>query len=118
MMPTQAWLALIALATIFGGGWLVGAILTAVGRDLAPDDAGERRRGRVIGWLERALLLILISLGQWGAVGFVLAAKSVARFRELEDKRFSDYYLIGTLASLLVATVGGLAIRWHLGTLP
>jgi hypothetical protein len=67
--------------------------------------------GRVIGVLERFLTLILVLLGQWGALGLVVAAKSVARFRELEDKDFSDYYLIGTLASLLVAVGTGLILH-------
>ena len=45
------------------------------------------------------------------ALGFVVAAKSVARFRELESQRFADYYLIGTLGSILVAIATGILVR-------
>jgi hypothetical protein len=66
--------------------------------------------GRTIGCLERHLVYTLVLLGQWGALGFVLAAKSIARFKEFESQPFADYYLIGTLASVLVAVVTGLVV--------
>lgn len=69
-----------------------------------------RGTGRVIGILERLLALTLVLLGEWGTLGLVLAAKSIARFKELEDRSFSEYYLIGTLASLLVAVGAGLLV--------
>ncbi len=40
----------------------------------------------------------------------LVAAKSIARFDELKDRRFSEYYLIGTLTSLLIAVIVGLAL--------
>ena len=77
------------------------------------DDAGDElaRTGALIGMLERLLLFVMALLGQWGAVGFILTAKSVARFDKLKRQDFADYYLIGTLASLLVAVLSGLATR-------
>jgi hypothetical protein len=60
-------------------------------------------RGRIIGVMERLILLTLALLGQWQAAGLVIAAKSIARFRNLEDRDFAEYYLVGTLASLLIA---------------
>lgn len=83
--------------------------LEATGDELA-------RTGRLIGMLERLLLFVMALLGQWGAVGFILTAKSVARFDKLKRQDFADYYLIGTLASLLVAVISGLAVR-HVLTL-
>lgn len=68
-------------------------------------------RGRAIGVLERALSLTLVLLGQYGALGLVIAAKSLARFKALENRDFAEYFLIGTLASLLLALFGGLAMR-------
>jgi hypothetical protein len=35
----------------------------------------------------------------------------VARFKALEDREFAEYFLIGTLASLLLALAGGLGLR-------
>lgn len=71
----------------------------------------EVTRGRAIGVLERAIALTLVLLGQYGALGLVVAAKSLARFKALEDRDFAEYFLIGTLASLLIAVLGGVAIR-------
>ena len=41
---------------------------------------------------------------QFSAMAFVLTAKSVARFKEIEqDKNKAEYYLIGTLLSVVSA---------------
>lgn len=72
--------------------------------------AGELERGRVIGILERAIAMTLVLAGQFGALGLIVAAKAVARFRGLEDRDFAEYFLIGTLASLLHALVVGMGV--------
>jgi hypothetical protein len=72
---------------------------------------GELARGRLIGILERALVLTLVLLGEVGALGFVVAAKALARFRGLDDRDFAEYFLIGTLASLLHAVVVGVGLQ-------
>ena len=46
-----------------------------------------------------------------GTLGLIIATKSLARFKALEDREFAEYFLIGTLASLLLALLGGLAMR-------
>jgi hypothetical protein len=67
--------------------------------------------GQLIGNLERILILIFIVTNHLAAIGFVIAAKSVARFKEMDDKQFAEYYLIGTMASSLIAIlVGGLVM--------
>jgi hypothetical protein len=73
--------------------------------------AGELARGRFIGILERALVLTLVLLGEFGALGFVVAAKALARFRGLDDRDFAEYFLIGTLASLLHAVIVGVGLQ-------
>ena len=77
---------------------------------------GELARGRLIGILERALVLTLVLLGQFGALGFVVAAKALARFRGLDDRDFAEYFLIGTLASLLHAVVVGVGLQMVMGS--
>ena len=72
-------------------------------------------RGRTIGALERALALTLVLLGEYAAVGWIIAAKSLARFKALEDREFAEYFLIGTLASLLLALLAGIGTRLLLG---
>ena len=68
-------------------------------------------RGRAIGSLERALALTLVLLGEYGAVGWIIAAKSLARFKALEEREFAEYFLIGTLSSFLLAVLAGVGLR-------
>src|SRR3989449_4460005 len=56
-------------------------------------------RGRAVGSLERALALTMVLLGDYAAVGWIIAAKSLARFKQLEDREFAEYFLVGTLRS-------------------
>jgi hypothetical protein len=66
----------------------------------------DKRAGAVIGFLERVLIVIFLSLQQFAAIGFVLTAKSIVRFdRITKDKEFAEYYLIGTLSSFIFALV-------------
>ncbi len=60
-------------------------------------DVGEFNRGRIIGILERALLYGFVLQAQYGAIGFILAAKAFTRFKALDDRPFAEYVLIGTL---------------------
>jgi len=70
----------------------------------------ELQVGRLVGNLERVLILTLVLVGQFTAIGFVLTAKSIARFKELEDRSFAEYFLIGTLGSSIFAIVLGLIL--------
>ena len=56
-------------------------------------------------------MLGLVYAGEWGAVGLVLTAKSVARFKKLDDQDFAELYLVGTMTSVLIAMVSGLGLR-------
>ena len=44
----------------------------------------------------------------------VIAAKSIARFKALEQRHFGEYYLIGTLTSLLVTIAVAVPTSWVL----
>lgn len=62
--------------------------------------------GRWIGTIERLLIYLLVLMGEPGAAGLVLAAKSLLRFPEITgpDSRLSpEYVLVGSLASWLCA---------------
>lgn len=67
--------------------------------------------GATIGVLERLLIVTLLLVGADAAIGFVIAAKTIARFRLLDDRDFAEYYLLGTLASVSVAIVTALVAR-------
>ena len=59
--------------------------------------------GYLIGIFERIIILTLGLIGLLGAIGFVLAAKSLARFKQLEDRDFAEKYLLGTLLSVAIS---------------
>lgn len=66
-------------------------------------DAEEYNTGRYIGLLERIFVYLFVLLGQYTAIGFILAAKGVARFQDFKNRTFAEYVLIGTLLSTLLA---------------
>ena len=71
--------------------------------------------GATIGILERLLIVVFVVIGAEAAVGFVVAAKTIARFRLLDDRDFAEYYLLGTLGSVSVAIFTGLLAKAALG---
>lgn len=70
-------------------------------------DTGIKRAGMVIGFLERFIILTFVLAGQYSAIAFIFTAKSIARFEELKNRDFSEYYLIGTLSSVSFAILCG-----------
>lgn len=112
------WSAIVA-AYVFngkGGTRVVRGVLERFPRAVPSDTSesgDEYEMGRTIGTLERYLALTLVLFGQWVALGFIIAAKSIARFPEMTGRRhkdFAEYYLIGTLVSMLVALASGIVI--------
>lgn len=68
--------------------------------------------GKYIGILERLFIFVFVITYNWQGIGFLLAAKSIFRFGDLsksEDRKLTEYILIGTLLSF------GLAIGIALG---
>lgn len=61
------------------------------------------RTGELIGKLERLIVAALVLNGAAASIGFVLTAKSVARFKQFDDKDFAERYLVGTLLSVSIA---------------
>ena len=60
--------------------------------------------GRLIGIIERWLVLIFIFTGQFSAVGFLIGAKSILRFKDANLLK-TEYVLVGTLLSFGIAIV-------------
>ena len=65
----------------------------------------ELKAGNIIGKLERIIIAILLLNNQFGVIGFVLTAKSIARFKQMENRDFAEKYLIGTLTSFLIVLI-------------
>jgi hypothetical protein len=76
-----------------------------------PHDRAELQRGMIIGVIERLLIYYFVVTGSLASIGFIVAAKSFARFRELNNKDFAEYVLIGTLLSTAAALFTAAAVR-------
>ena len=77
-------------------------------------DVIEINRGRLIGNLERLLLTIVVAAGSYAALAFLVAAKGLIRSEELQERDFAEYFLVGSLASVLVALCAGIVMRYAL----
>lgn len=110
------------LIVIRGGGDFVAAVLKANALKLDENPADQQgftpQHGRWIGYFERTLTVTFVALGQYEAIGFLAAAKSIVRFPDLHAEHRSEYYLIGTLASLSYAMLIGLMFKVVIGALP
>jgi hypothetical protein len=72
---------------------------------------GVRHAGRVIGWLERTLIVAGLAAGRPELLAVVVAVKSVARLPEFKNETFAEYFLIGSLLSLTGAVLAGGLVR-------
>ena len=73
-----------------------------------------RSRGKLIGYIERLLVIILTVIGAYPSIAFIIAAKSIARFKQLDDRNWAEYFLLGTLSSIFLGLVLGLIVQWVL----
>lgn len=70
--------------------------------------------GLWIGIIERLLIVLFILVDFWEGIGFLLAAKSIFRFGDLanaKDTKFTEYILVGTLASFMIAISIGYSLK-------
>jgi hypothetical protein len=75
------------------------------------------KAGSFIGILERLFVFSFILLDYWAGIGFLLAAKSVFRFGDLskgDDRKLTEYILIGTLLSFGLAMLNALGFKFLL----
>ena len=95
-------------------GILTGMFLKSVTK--SESNAVQLNASAWIGIFERILIVIFVTTGQIQAIGFLVAAKSVFRFSEIqhEGNQKAEYFLLGTLVSFTSAIVVGLGINWLL----
>lgn len=73
--------------------------------------ASLRSHGRLIGYIERLLVILLTAIGAYPSIAFIIAAKSIARFKQLDDRNWAEYFLLGTLSSIFLGLVLGLVVK-------
>ena len=66
--------------------------------------------GKWIGIIERLMIFTFVLLGKYEAIGFLITAKSILRFRQDTETKQSEYVLVGTLLSYGLAIMTGLVI--------
>ena len=71
--------------------------------DASSSKEQRMKAGRVIGSLERILIVIGVLTVRWEVLAGVVALKTVARYKELDTQLNAEYFLIGSLASILWA---------------
>lgn len=114
----------VAVAQLGPANRIVRLVLTVTGTLRPPGQpqaSDALRGGRVLGPLERLLILSLALAGQVTAAGFVTAAKGLIRFPELTAQRgrgeingvgidaVTEYFLIGSFVSWALA-LGGVGL--------
>lgn len=107
----------VALFQVSSANIVVRLLLDGIG---VPAITNEKKLkgGRVLGPMERLFIILLGHSGQLGAAAVVVAAKGLLRYPELQRTEreegptdLSEYFLIGSFASWLVAIAGLLLIR-------
>ena len=114
----------VLLAQLSTGNQVVRLVLVATGTAVpvvppAEDDpSATLKGGRLLGPMERLVIVGLVLAGEITAASVVIAAKGLLRFPELQAARDSgvpdihevtEYFLVGSFVSWLVA-LGGLVL--------
>jgi hypothetical protein len=113
----------VVLLQLVTGNQLVRLLLGSVGAVKPvgePQPSDKLKGGRLLGPMERLLILGLGLAGQLAAATAVVAAKSIIRFPEINAQKarengsigiddVTEYFLVGSFASWIVA-LGGLAL--------
>jgi len=74
-----------------------------------------KNAGLYIGIIERIFIVVFININFYEGIGYLLAAKSIFRFGDLtnsKDKKLTEYILLGTLLSFILAIVIGLSLKY------
>lgn len=91
---------------------IIGKITEKWQKEIEAKDQNESlpNAGKWIGIVERILTLTFVLIDKYEPIGFLLAAKSILRFKESDGKK-SEYVLIGTLISFGITIIIGLMLK-------
>jgi len=107
------WLLITAIVFVtYPAALIMNKLLDPLAHQIEFDHKSLPNAGKYIGMLERIFVLIFILLGRWEGIGLLITAKSVFRFNDLKEsnnRKLTEYILIGTLLSFGLAILAGLA---------
>lgn len=96
---------LVLLLTI--GNLIISKLLSSRQHNRCVDMPSTFHNGKFIGNLERFLVFVSIIVNQWSLLAIIVALKTIARYTELDDQEKAEYFLIGSMLSLIWAILLG-----------
>jgi len=97
-------IAVFFFAISFGGSFFTASVCAGFKPSEQTDNSLDKA-GRYIGILERIIVSASILIGRYEIIGFLIAAKSIIRHQEKNEKAFAEYFLIGTFTSFIWAAL-------------
>jgi len=105
--------------------YLIKYLTAKWAEDVTENSNGLQDAGKWIGMLERLIVITLVFIQQYTAIGFLVTAKSILRLidkpesilagqpqRSFSPRKHTEYVLIGTFLSFGLAMLTGLCINW------
>ncbi len=83
-------------------------------KSLESEEDSLTKAGATIGYLERVLILTFVLLGEYIAIGFVLALKTAFRFKDTDERRKAEYIMMGTFLSFALTIALGMGVSYLL----
>jgi hypothetical protein len=104
------------ILVIWPFSWVISKIMKAKWDEELQGEEGEglKDAGAWIGSLERVLILTFIFLDHFQAIGFLITAKAIFRFNQLQedrDRKRTEYVMIGTLLSFSLTILTGIFLK-------
>jgi hypothetical protein len=115
MVDSNFWITAIALIILSGPTGIFIGMITKQFRDQIKNhnELSLENAGAWIGILERLIIFFLVLINQYEAIGLLVAAKSIIRLKEGEQK-MSEYVLVGTLISISIAIITGYIVSKYI----
>ncbi|HET6256827.1 MAG TPA: DUF3307 domain-containing protein [Puia sp.] len=110
---SRMWIGLAAFVFVTTpAGILIGELTRRWSGKINDPDNTLVNAGKWIGIAERIIVLLLVLHGQFSAIGLLVAAKGIIRFSEKDRQEIkTEYLVIGTLLSIGIAIVTGVAMQ-------
>lgn len=98
------------IAIIWPMNYLIAFATEKWRKDINND--GLKDAGRIIGQIERILIVTFVLFDHFEAIGFLIAAKSIFRYSDVQkDRKEAEYILTGTLLSFAASIILGIIIK-------
>ena len=114
ILPDNIWMIVVAYAMMLRPSAILMSLLLKRWQLSTMANSSLPEAGKWIGYLERILILTFVITGNMEGVGFLLAAKSVFRFGDLnkaKDIKTTEYVMLGTMTSFAIAIIVGLLVK-------